>query len=112
MAFTLYTTATVTLYNRPVSGRPHRYVNASCLADQLFKVLEKKNPTCFGECAPGAGRGDHCFGGCVESTVLGEPVGAGLGVNVAEMVVAWESGFTGACPLITPSELGKSIAAL
>ena len=88
-------------------GLLRRYVNASCLADQLFKVLEKTNPTCFSKCAAGAGRGDPCFGGCVESTVLGEPTGTGRGVNVAEMEAAWESGFAGACPLITPSELGK-----
>merc|ERR1712226_95395 len=49
---------------------PSKYVNASCVADQLFGVLKEANPSCFAACGPGAGRGNPCFAKCVTETVL------------------------------------------
>lgn len=85
-----------------------KYANASCVANQLFRVLKARNPSCFSQCGPGAGRGNKCFGECVTKTVLGykgQP-----GVEIADMVTAWTSAFSGACPILSmpPALLSSS----
>eukprot|EP00035_Acanthoeca_spectabilis_P015292 m.304224 g.304224 ORF g.304224 m.304224 type:complete len:341 (+) comp16337_c0_seq16:131-1153(+) len=78
-----------------------RFVNATCLAGVLFGELKAINPGCFTACGPAAGRGNPCFTQCVKSTVLGTP-GMNNGVSVPRMVAAWESAFTGKCPILPP----------
>lgn len=89
---------------------PPEFVNASCLANILFAVIKEANPSCFAQCGPGADRGDQCFMSCVVETVLGNQATGTGGINVQNMVTAWESAFTGGkCPAVHPQVLKNRV---
>jgi hypothetical protein len=80
------------------------FINATCLAGQLFGYLESHAPACFHNCTgTGQNQTSSCFQRCVKDAVVGNATSGVAGVSIDAMVSVWENAFgpsNGGCPLL------------